>query len=66
MAGSRKGESGPVPFRSGRIFSIGPEWYFAAREGDHGPFFSKEEAEAALALFLREQATQDQHILSDE
>lgn len=66
MNENRKGESGPTPFRSGRMFSIGAEWYFATREGDKGPFPSREEAEAELALYLREKATEDSRILGDE
>lgn len=62
MTITRKGENGHPPFRSGRMFSIGAQWYFATREGDHGPFPSKEEAEAELALFLRDKATEDQRL----
>ncbi len=50
---NREGESGPVPSRSDRFYCIADEWYFTAREGQtHGPFDSKEEAEASLTLFL--------------
>lgn len=62
MNQNRKGEAGPAPFRSGRMFSIGPHWYFATREGDRGPFTSRSEAEAELALFLREKATEHERI----
>lgn len=62
---NRKGETGHAPFRSGRLFSIGFQWYFATREGDRGPFPSKEEAEAELTLFLREKATEDQRLVED-
>jgi len=62
MNTTRKGESGPVPFRSGRLFNVGSEWYFATREGDRGPFPSREEAEATLTLFLREKATEDERL----
>ena len=59
----RRGEQGSVPFRSGRFFNIDTRWYFSCREGmDHGPFDSKEEAEAALMLFIRELNTYDQRI----
>jgi len=35
----RRGEDGSAPFRSGRIFSVGNNWYFTTREGeDHGRF----------------------------
>jgi len=46
----REGETGPIPFRSGRFFNIGNEWYFACREGmDRGPFSTRQMAEQALA-----------------
>jgi hypothetical protein len=65
MQQHRKGESGPVPFRSGRLFSVGDKWYFATREGtDQGPFESKEDAEAELRLFLRDLATADQRFVT--
>ena len=59
----RRGDTGDIPFRSGRIFSVGSEWYFTTREGDDvGPFETKQEAEAALAVFLRNYATDDQQL----
>lgn len=65
MRDNRKGEAGPVPFRSGRLFSVGDQWYFATREGtDHGPFENKEDAQAELRLFLRELATADQRFIT--
>ena len=66
MSATRRGESGPAPFRAGRLFSVGSEWYFATREGDQGPFPTKEEAEATLALFLREKATEDQRLIGED
>ncbi|MDY6979918.1 MAG: DUF6316 family protein [Pseudomonadota bacterium] len=46
----RDGEAGPVPFRSGRFFNIGSQWYFACREGmDRGPFSTRHMAELALS-----------------
>lgn len=65
MTAKRKGETGHAPFRSGRLFSIGFEWYFSTREGERGPFSSKTEAETELALFLREKITEDQRPLED-
>ena len=51
---NRKGETGPVPFRTGRFFSIESKWYFACREGvDRGPFDSRGDAVAALQEYLR-------------
>jgi hypothetical protein len=66
MRSNRKGESGHVPFRSGRFFRVGEKWFFATREGiDHGPYESKEEAEAELTLFLRGIATANQQFVFD-
>ena len=46
----RQGEKGPIPFRSGRFFNIGSQWYFACREGmDRGPFSTRHMAEMALS-----------------
>ena len=61
---NRKGEQGPTPFRSGRFFSVGGQWFFATREGnDQGPYQSKEDAEAELMMFLREVAMADQQFI---
>jgi len=51
----RHGERDTVHFRSGRVFCVDNDWYYSTREGeDIGPFPTKAEAEAALALFLKE------------
>jgi len=50
---NRKGESGVVPFRSGRFFVVANNWYFATREGmNKGPYNTKREAEMALEVFI--------------
>ena len=33
MDKNRRGESGHIPFRTGRFFSVGGEWFFTTREG---------------------------------
>lgn len=49
----RVGENGVLPFRTGRVFNIGSEWFFAVREGkDCGPFKNFKEAENGLNLYL--------------
>lgn len=54
MQCNRQGESGPVPFRSGRIFNVSGLWYFATREGEnHGPFATRQEAETAVVDMIR-------------
>ncbi len=40
---------------SGRIFKMNGEWYFAAREGDRGPFLTEAEAQAEVKRFICEQ-----------
>ncbi len=54
-------QGGRIPFRSGRMYYVNDEWYFTTREGeDRGPYPSRDEAEAALAQFVRSlQAEQD-------
>jgi hypothetical protein len=65
MRDNRKGEQGSFPFRSGRFFSVEGRWFFTTREGvDHGPYASKEEAEAELTLFLRGIAIADQQFIA--
>jgi hypothetical protein len=39
-------------FRSERLFCMNGQWYFCAREGDHGPYPSREAAERALKRFI--------------
>jgi len=52
----RKTDKNPKTyFRSERIFSMNGSWYFATREGDQGPFASRNRAEAGLTRFLTEQ-----------
>ena len=49
----RKGESGAIPFRTGRFFTADSKWYFATREGiNHGPYNSKYDAEVNLEFFI--------------
>lgn len=54
----------PPPFRStNRLFRVGNEWYFSTREAtDEGPYETREEAEAALALFIEDKMTEDERI----
>jgi hypothetical protein len=52
----RYGETGGIPFRSSRFYSLGGEWFFAIRRGsDQGPFLTKNDAKKALIRFLHEQ-----------
>jgi hypothetical protein len=49
----RQGEAGAVPFRTGRFFNVGSNWYFATREAiDQGPYLSRNEAELALTKYI--------------
>lgn len=50
-------------FRSERITYADGQWFYAIRDGQpKGPYPSKEDAEAALLLMLRELRTEDEHI----
>src|SRR5262245_10519512 len=46
-------------FRSDRLFLMNGRWYFSTREGDYGPFGSREIARAALARFVRDKVELD-------
>jgi len=40
-------------FRSGdRIFQVDDSWWFGTREGNHGPFKTRKEAQDALTQFV--------------
>ncbi|MDH5765972.1 MAG: DUF6316 family protein [Gammaproteobacteria bacterium] len=57
MDNVRSGETNANPFRTDRSFCSNGEWYFLTRGGGQvGPFISKEEMEAELLLFIRDQA----------
>jgi hypothetical protein len=50
---NRKGESGIIPSRSDRFYSLESVWFFATREGAAiGPFATHEEALNGLTDFL--------------
>lgn len=54
MDGNRKGESGPVPYRTGRFFVVDSVWYFTTREGlDHGPFPTREKAQLQCKTYIQ-------------
>ena len=60
---NRKGETGAVPFRSGRFYCVGSEWYFAVRRGpDKGPYKSKQAARAYLSLYISDQLSFEKHL----
>ena len=60
---NRRGESGSVPFRSGRFYSVGTEWYFAVRRGaDQGPYDNKDQAKDALVTFINDQLAFEKHL----
>jgi hypothetical protein len=49
----RQGETGLIPFRTGRFFNVGANWFFATREAiDQGPFPTRIEAEKALVNYI--------------
>ena len=50
----RQGESGAIPFRTGRFFSQNGAWYFMTREGrTEGPYRERREAELAVDMYIR-------------
>ncbi len=56
MQKHRTGEHNLVPFRNKRYFCVNGSWYFEARGGiQKGPYSNKEEMEAELLMFIREQ-----------
>ena len=60
---NRSDESGAVPFRSGRFYSVGTDWFFAVRRGvDQGPYESKETAKDALVNFINDQLAFEKHL----
>ena len=53
---NRSGETSATHFRTERYFCSNGEWYFLTRGGgQEGPYLNKEEMEAELLLFIREQ-----------
>lgn len=52
--GHRKTDPKPKTYfrSSDRVFRMNGEWYFTAREGEHGPFLSEAAADAELARFV--------------
>ncbi|MFK5915379.1 MAG: DUF6316 family protein [Woeseiaceae bacterium] len=58
----RTGEIGLLPFRTRRIFNVGPNWFFAVREGrDRGPYTNELEAKDHLNEYLGAYASFLQH-----
>lgn len=56
MESNRSGETKSVPFRTARHFCSNGEWYFMTRGGgQRGPFASKQDMEAELMLYIREE-----------
>lgn len=59
MGVSRQGENEGFRHRSVRLHNAGDDWYFSTRGGtEHGPFPSRQDAEAALREYVREQVMQ--------
>ncbi len=49
-------------FRVGdRFFRIDEKWFYTTREGDEGPFGSREQAEAHLRTFVAMQQLTEEH-----
>jgi hypothetical protein len=46
-------------FRSERLFCMNGQWYFCTREGDYGPYASRNIAERALKRFVGDKVDLD-------
>jgi len=56
MQQHRTGEDQTIPFRNERYFCVNGVWFFETRGGKQkGPFVNKQEMEAELLFFIREQ-----------
>lgn len=56
MQQHRTGEDNTIPFRNKRYVCINGVWFFETRGGkQQGPFVNKQEMEAELLFFIREQ-----------
>ena len=46
-------KAGKTPFRTKeRVFRVNDKWFFASREGEHGPFYSRVAASRALNRYV--------------
>jgi len=55
----REDQKDKTYFRSERIFCMNGQWYFCTREGDYGPYGSKDIAERALKRFVNDKVELD-------
>jgi len=56
MQKHRAGEDNSIPFRNERYVCIHGVWFFETREGkQQGPYINKQEMQAELLCFIREQ-----------
>ena len=63
---NRYEEKGAIPFRTGRFYSVGNEWWFAIRRGpDQGPYETKSAAKQALVEYLNDQFKFEKHLQRD-
>lgn len=63
MQQHRDGENSTIPFRNKRYVCINGVWFFETREGKQkGPFVNKQEMEAELLYFIREQKMLNQSL----
>ena len=55
----REDQKDKTYFRSERLFCMNGQWYFCTREGDYGPYASKDIAERALKRFVNDKVELD-------
>lgn len=53
MKDIRHGEAQKLWFRTKRCFTVGSDWFVATREGEVGPFKSRNEAELSVTRYLK-------------
>ncbi len=63
---NRHTENGAIPFRTGRFYCVGSEWWFAIRRApDQGPYTTKGLAKQSLIEYLNDQFTFEKHLQND-
>jgi Domain of unknown function (DUF6316) len=55
----REDKTDKTYFRSERLFCLNGQWYFSTREGEHGPFASKDIAARTLKRFVNDKVELD-------
>jgi len=63
---NRHGETGAIPARSARFYTVDGEWWFGIRRGpDQGPYPNRASARQALIEFLNDQFAFERQLQQD-